>query len=153
LPAGHSLKKAEILVTKIEDKQIEDIIEALNSPAAPDQPKTAIEAKPKISIDDFKKVELRLALVVSAERVPQSDKLLKIQVEIGSERRQIVAGIAQHYKPEDLVGKRIAVVVNLQPAKLMGQESNGMLLAATDSTGKLEVLTVNGELESGSLIK
>ena len=98
-------------------------------------------------------MELRLALVVSAERVPKSDKLLKIQVEIGSERRQIVAGIAQHYKPEDLVGKRIAVVANLQPAKLMGQESNGMLLAASDGTGKLEVLTVNGNLESGSPIK
>ena len=94
LQAGHSLKKAEILVTKIEDKQIEDIIEALNNPAAPEQPKPAIEAKPKISIDDFKKVELRLALVISAERVPKSEKLLKIQVEIGSERRQIVAGIA-----------------------------------------------------------
>ena len=85
--------------------------------------------------------------------IRKTDKLLKIQVEIGSERRQIVAGIAQHYKPEDLVGKRVAVVANLQPAKLMGQESNGMLLAATDSSGKLEVLTVNGELESGSLIK
>ena len=153
LQAGHPLKKAEILVTKIEDKQIEDIIASLNSPPAGEQPKQVIEEKPKISIDDFKKVELRLALVISAERVPKSDKLLKIQVEIGSERRQIVAGIAQHYKPEDLVGKRVAVVANLQPAKLMGQESNGMLLAATDSSGKLEVLTVNGELESGSLIK
>jgi methionyl-tRNA synthetase len=152
LQPGHTLKKAEILVTKIEDKQIDDIIQALNNPADSGQPKPPIEAKPKISMDDFKKVELRLALVVSAERVPKSDKLLKIQVEIGSERRQIVAGIAQHYKPEDLVGKRIAVVANLQPAKLMGQESNGMLLAATDSAGKLEVLSVNGDLESGSLI-
>jgi methionyl-tRNA synthetase len=153
LQPGHALKKPEILVPKVEDKQIEDVIQALSSPADSGQPKPAVEAKPKISIDDFKKVELKLAVVVSAERVPKSDKLLKIQVEIGTERRQIVAGIAQHYKPEDLVGKKIAVVANLQPAKLMGQESNGMLLAASDSTGKLELLTVNGDLESGSLIK
>jgi methionyl-tRNA synthetase len=109
--------------------------------------------KPTIALDDFKKLDLRLARVVAAERVPKSDRLLKIQVEIGLEKRQVVAGIAQHYKPEDLVGKLIVVLANLQSAKLMGQESQGMLLAATDSTGKLAVVTVENDLESGSVIK
>ncbi len=153
LQARHQLNKSEILVTKIEDEQIDPIVKALSEPAAQELPKQMPEAKPLITLDDFKKVELKLAKVVSTERVPKSEKLLKIQVEIGSEKRQLVAGIAQHYKPEDLVGKLIAVVVNLQPAKLMGQESQGMLLAATDSTGKLAVLTVSDSLESGASIK
>jgi len=153
LEAGHTLNKAEILVTKIEDEQIEGVIKALSEPAQEVAPKPPADVKPLITIDDFKKVELKLARVVSAELVPKSNKLLKIQVEIGAEKRQVVAGIAQHYKPEDLVGKMIVIVTNLQPAKLMGQESNGMLLAASDSTGKLAVLTVNADLESGAGIK
>jgi methionyl-tRNA synthetase len=153
LQPGHALNNAEILVTKIEDEQIDGIIKALHEPAAAEPPKPPAEVKPLITIDDFKKVELKLARVVGAELVQKSNKLLKIQVEIGAERRQIIAGIAQHYKPEDLVGRMIVVVANLQPAKLMGQESQGMLLAASDSTGKLAVLTVNAELESGSGIK
>ncbi len=153
LKEGHIIKKPEILVTKIEDKQIEEIVKSLNS-STPEGPSTATAPlKPTISLDEFKKLDLRLARVVAAERVPKSEKLLKIQVEIGHEKRQVVAGIAQHYKPEDLVGKLIAVLVNLQPAKLMGQESQGMLLAATDSNGKLAVLTVENDLESGSVIK
>jgi len=72
---------------------------------------------------------------------------------VGSERRQVVAGIAQHYRPEELVGKLIVVVFNLQPAKLMGQQSQGMLLAASDASGKLVVLTSSGEIASGSVVK
>jgi methionyl-tRNA synthetase len=153
LQSGHQLRKAEILVTKIEDAQIDQVIKSLSEPAPQGLPKQGAEPKPLITLDDFKKVELKLARVVSAERVHKSEKLLKIQVEIGSEKRQVVAGIAQHYKPEDLVGKLIVIVTNLQPAKLMGQESQGMLLAASDSTGKLAVLTVADALESGSIVK
>jgi methionyl-tRNA synthetase len=153
LETGHQLNKAEILVAKIEDESIDAVIKALSEPPGGEAPKQIPEAKPLITLDDFKKVEMKLAKVVAAERVPKSEKLLKIQVEIGTEKRQVVAGIAQHYKPEDLVGKLIVVVANLQPAKLMGQESQGMLLAATDSTGKLAVLTVADSLESGAPIK
>ena len=153
LQSGHQLNKAEILVAKIEDEAIDPIVKSLSEPPVQEVPKQAPEVKPLITLDDFKKVELKLAKVIAAERVPKSEKLLKIQVEIGSEKRQVVAGIAQHYKPEDLVGKLIVVVANLQPAKLMGQESQGMLLAATDSAGKLAVLTVADSLESGAPIK
>ena len=85
----------------------------------------------RISIDDFMKVELRVAKVLAAERVPKSKKLLKLHVDIGAEQRTIVAGIAEAYEPEALVGRTIAIVFNLKPAKLMGIESNGMVLAAS----------------------
>ncbi len=94
-----------------------------------------------------------MAKVVHCENVPKSEKLLKLQVEVGAEKRQIVAGIAQHYTPEDLIGKSIVVVFNLQPAKLMGQESQGMLLAASDRNGNLVFVTPSGEIESGSVVK
>lgn len=150
---NHQLNKPEILVTKIEDKQIEDVVQALSGAPAPQASQQVAEIKPTITLDDFKKVDLRLARVVTAEKVPKSEKLLKLQVEIGSEKRQIVAGIAQHYQPEQLVGKLIVVVANLQSAKLMGQESKGMLLAANDDNGKLSVVTIVDELATGSIVR
>jgi methionyl-tRNA synthetase len=106
-----------------------------------------------IEYDDFAKVELRVAEVLSAERVPKSDKLLKLQVNAGDPSpRQILAGIGQHYQPEQLVGKRVVIVANLKPRKLMGQESQGMVLAASDDTG-LFVATVAGDVKPGSTVK
>jgi methionyl-tRNA synthetase len=106
-----------------------------------------------ITIDEFAKVQLRLAVVESAERVVGADKLLKLQVSLGDEKRQIVAGIAQHYAPEALVGKRIVVVANLKPAKLRGELSEGMLLAAVDGEGKLGVVTVAEEISPGATVR
>lgn len=111
-------------------------------PGAPGVPATSTE---RISIDDFMKVELRVAKVVAAERVPKSKKLLKLQVDVGAENRTLVAGIADTYEPESLVGKTVVVVVNLQPAKLMGIESNGMVLAASPDGGKPIVATFEGD--------
>jgi len=105
-----------------------------------------------IEFADFEKVQLRTARVISAERVEGTDKLLKLQIEIGIEKRQIVAGIAQYYRPEDLIGRTVVVVANLKPAKIRGVESNGMLLAA--STGsELRLVTVDGEIASGAMVK
>jgi methionyl-tRNA synthetase len=151
LAAGHLIKKPEILVRKIEDGQLEEIMKSL-SPEPSGGAAAMPPAKQTIAIEEFKKLDLRLARVVSAERIPKSDKLLKIRIEVGSETRQVIAGIAQQIVPEEMVGKTIVVLANLQPAKLMGQESQGMLLAATDSKGKLGILTVDRELESGSTI-
>lgn len=99
-------------------------------------------ASPRITIDEFSKIQLKTATVVSAERVPKSEKLIKLQVDLGSEQRQIVAGIGKKYEPTDLVGKTIVIVANLKPAKLMGIESQGMVLAAgdTDVQGLVTVL-------------
>jgi methionyl-tRNA synthetase len=106
---------------------------------------------PRIKIDDFAKVELRVAEVVAAEPVPKSKKLLKLTVSLGTEQRTLVAGIAEHYAPAELVGKRVVVVANLEPAKLMGVESNGMVLAASNG-GALAVLTPDRDLPPGSKV-
>ena len=103
-----------------------------------------------ITIEDFAKVSLRTAKVLSAERVEGSDKLLKLRIELGSEKRQLVAGIAQSYAPEAVVGKTIIVVANLKPAKIRGVESQGMLLAAK-ADGKLALLTAEG-MPSGAVV-
>lgn len=106
------------------------VVPVTQAPAGPPAP--AVE---KIAFDDFMKVELRVAKVLTAERVPKSKKLLKLQVDAGVDQRTIVAGIAEAYEPEALVGRTIVIVANLQPAKLMGIESNGMVLAASPDGG------------------
>jgi methionyl-tRNA synthetase len=110
-------------------------------------------ANPPISYDDFAKVELRVAEILSAERVPKSDKLLKLSVNAGDPApRQILAGIGQHFEPETLVGKRVVIVANLAPRKMMGLESQGMVLAASDETG-LQLTTVAGDAKPGSTVR
>src|SRR5262249_2162982 len=102
----------------------------------PVAPAAAAAQGAQITIDDFLKVDLRVATVLAAERVPKSNRLLKLQVDTGADQRTIVAGIAEAYEPEALIGKSIVVVANLKPAKLMGVESNGMVLAASVDGGK-----------------
>ena len=117
-------------------------ISAAPAPAAPAQ----------ITIDEFMKIQLKTAKVLSAERVPKSDKLLKLQVSLGTEQRQIVAGIGKKYEPETLVGKTIVIVANLKPAKLMGIESQGMVLAAGDSEVR-GLATFLEEIDPGTKVK
>ena len=108
----------------------------------------------RISIDDFMKVELRVARVIAAERVPKSKKLLKLNVDVGNnEERTIVAGIAESYEPEALVGRTIAVVYNLNPAKLMGIESNGMVLAASPDGGKATLVSFEEPPAPGTRVR
>ncbi len=106
----------------------------------------------QITIDDFAKLDIRVAKVVSAEAVEKSNKLLKLMLEVGGETRQVVSGIAKYYAPEQLVGKKVILLANLKPAKLMGIVSEGMILAATDDDGNLTLLTVDGDIASGSKI-
>ena len=109
------------------------------------------EGVARIGFDDFMKVDLRSAVVKEAEKVKDADKLLRLQIQIGDETRQIVAGIAKHYEPDEVIGKTIVVVANLEAAKIRGEESNGMLLAATKGK-KLRLVTVDGEISSGARI-
>jgi methionyl-tRNA synthetase len=109
-------------------------------------------ARPRIKIDEFGKVELRVAEVIAAEALSKSKKLLKLTVKVGEEQRTVVAGIAEHYAPADLVGKKVVVVANLEPARLMGVESNGMLLAGS-SGGSLAVLVLDRDLPPGARVK
>jgi methionyl-tRNA synthetase len=129
------------------------------APAAPAilPPTTATTPAPaaapaQITIDEFMKVQLKTAKVLSAERVPKSEKLLKLQVSLGNEQRQIVAGIGKKYEPESLVGKTIVIVANLKPAKLMGIESQGMVLAAGDSDVR-GLATILEEVDPGTKVK
>ena len=113
---------------------------------------TAPAAPPQITIDEFMKIQLKTAKIISAERVPKSEKLLKLQVSLGNEQRQIVAGIGKKYEPESLVGKTIVIVANLKPAKLMGIESQGMVLAAGDSEVR-GLATILEEVDPGTKVK
>ena len=148
LPEGHRLGTAAILFTKIEDSMIES-----DSVVPPGPPAPPGGAKEKITIDDFRKIDLRVGKVLRCEPVAKSEKLLKLQVEIGTEQRQIVAGIARHYRSEDLVGKLVVVVSNLVPATLMKEESHGMVLAAADADGKLVIVTPESPVQSGASVK
>ena len=103
----------------------------------------------RITIDDFAKVEMKTAEVISAANVEGTDKLLKLQIQIGDEERQIVAGIAEHYSPKELVGKKIVVVANLKPAVIRGVESNGMLLAVSTKDSVILVTPENTDVPSG----
>ena len=108
----------------------------------------------RISIQEFQRVRLVTGRVVEAERVPKSNKLVRLQVDLGSEKRQVVAGIANRYEPEALVGKNVVIVANLKPAKLMGIESDGMVLAATvGAAGDPSLLEVAADVPPGSTVK
>ena len=111
-----------------------------------------LRGRTMISYDEFKKIDLRVAKVLSAERVPGSGKLVKLEVSLGEETRQIIAGIGKVYQPENLIGKEIVIVANLEPRALMGLESQGMLLAA-DNEGKPVLLAPDAEVSPGSIVK
>lgn len=167
LPEGHALGQPEILFRKIEDSMIEAEIVRLKSMARPAEavasatsPAPAVQPRKlevplvteTISYDEFARLDLRVAEVVAAERIAGADKLLKLTVRLGPETRTIVAGIALHYAPESLLGRRIVVVANLKPARIRGVESQGMLLAASEAE-KLALVTLDGAIESGSQVR
>lgn len=136
--------EAPILFPKIEAE----------TPAAPAaSPVPALPAKPPIYIDDFGKVELRVALVKAAEKIPKADKLLKLTLDLGGQERTVVSGIAQWYQPEDLPGRKVVVVANLQPVKLRGILSEGMILTAVDPQGNLTLVGLDQDLASGSEVR
>jgi methionyl-tRNA synthetase len=127
-------------------------------PAAPSAPAAAPVAPAaagadKISIDDFMRVDLRVAKVLTAEKVPNSRKLLKLSIDVGTEQRTLVAGISEAYEPEQLVGRTIVMVFNLKPAKLMGIESNGMVLAASADGGKPTLVGFDQEIPPGTRVR
>lgn len=154
LPSGTKLGHPEPIFPRME---------IVKSP--PPAPKPKPEPKPVvkeekmedqtniIGIEDFAKVQLKVGRVLEAEPVEGSDKLLKLQVIIGQEKRQIVAGIRANYTPEDLIGRQVVVVVNLKPAKLRGVESQGMLLAATDENGGAILLQPDREAPEGTQVR
>ena len=146
LKIGHEIKNPEPLFQKLEIKEIQEKLKKLKDN------KEGVEKMDEITYDDFKKLDIRIGLVENVEKVPKADKLLKLTVDIGTEKRTLVAGLAEYYKAEDLIGKKIVVLVNLQPRKLRGVLSQGMLLAAED--GKVvSFLTPEKDVTPGSKIR
>lgn len=108
--------------------------------------------KSEIEFDDFMKMDIRIAKILEAEKVPKTDKLLKLTLDVGSEKKTVVAGIAVNHKPEDIIGKQVAYLFNLKGRKLRGIESSGMVLMVEDKSGKLVFLTPEDEVNNGSKI-
>ena len=112
----------------------------------------AAPEKPAISFDDFTRMDIRIGTVLEAEQVPKTQKLLKLKVDTGIDIRTLVSGIAEHFTPEELIGKQVPVLANLEPRKIKGIESHGMVLMAEDLTGELRLLQPNATMGSGSTV-
>lgn len=154
LSVGYSLREPQLLFRKIEDTEITEQIEKLkaglvNKTTKMEETKS-VASKSEIVYDDFAKLELKAGTVIACEKVAKADKLLKLEVDLGHEKRTIVSGIALHYNPEEMVGKQVIVVTNLAPRKMKGIESQGMILTAEDSNGKLQLLTPENPVTPGS---
>ena len=156
-PSGNKVtEKPEILFARLDIKdvmpKVEEIQAKQKAEVAPEEKYPEVEPKEEITIDDFDKVQIRVGEVLKCEPVPKAKKLLVSQIRIGNEVRQIVSGIAKYYKPEEMVGKKVAVITNLKPCKLCGVESQGMILAAADDDGNLSVMTLDKDMPAGSEI-
>ncbi len=162
LSVGYSLRPPEILFRKIDDKEIETQIQKLKSGLVkPENTDTKAneqaiatansqQLKSQIQYDDFAKLDLRVGKILEATKVEKADKLLKLEIDLGFEKRTIVSGIALHFKPEEIVGKQVVVVANLAPRKMRGIESNGMILMAENAAGKLVFVNPDEDTEAGS---
>lgn len=151
IPAGTKTEKGEPLFPRLEmEKEIETIKKMMKGPA---NEQKESDFKEEIVYDDFMKLDLRVAEIVKASKMENADKLLKLQVDLGSEKRQIISGIAEHYKPEELVGKKVICVANLKPVKLRGEMSEGMILTGEGPDGKLSLTTVEDSLPNGAIVE
>ena len=154
LKPGHELNKPELLFERIEDSTIEHQIQKLldtkkeNEASIPAKP-----AKPEIEFDDFMKLDIRTGTILEAEKVPKTKKLLKLTVDTGIDRRTVVSGIAEFYQAESIIGRKVSILVNLAPRKLRGIESQGMILMAEDSDGKLCFVSPIDDVSDGSEVK
>lgn len=140
LAAGHLTNKPEILFTKIEDTLVEAELAKLKNTDSSAVVTSLPAQKPAATFDDFSKMDIRLGTILEAEKVEKADKLLKLLIDTGIDKRTIVSGIAEHYKPEDVIGKTVAVLINLEPRKIRGVESQGMILMAEDDKGELSFM-------------
>jgi methionyl-tRNA synthetase len=154
LNIGSKINPPVILFDKVEDETIKQLSLKYSNPNSSDtEPNVKIEPlKKTITIDEFKNIDIRVVKVLECEKISKSNKLLKLKIKLGNEERTIVAGIAQHYEPEELKGKTIPILANLEYTKLMGIESQGMVLAAKDSTGKLSLLFPDKKIQDGGTV-
>ena len=165
LVAGHKIEQATLLFSKIEDSVVEAQVAKLEATKAANEAATAAEApvsepaaavieaaKDECTFDDFMKMDIRTATVLEAERVPKTDKLLKLTIDTGLDTRTIVSGIAEYYTPEEMIGKQISILANLAPRKIKGIESRGMILMAKEANGKMKIVSPEERLSNGATI-
>lgn len=150
----HQLNPAELLYRNVEDEEIQKQVDKLHKPkvAAAPEPASVKPLKSEVTIDDFGKLDIRVGTVLAAEKMEKSNKLLKLTVDTGVDTRTVLSGIAQHYTPEQMIGKQVTLIANLAPRKMMGIESQGMILMAEDSAGKLRLLQPNEVVNPGSTV-
>ena len=149
----HTIGVADLLFSKVEDEEMDKQIEKLKKVENSTEEGNSRPFKDNISFDDFMKMDIRVGTILTAEKVKQADKLLQLSVDLGSETRTIVSGIAQHFNPEDVVGKQVSVLCNLEPRKIRGVESQGMILMAEDDEGNLMFISPTDGIDSGSEIR
>lgn len=154
LSAGHKINKSSLLFEKIEDETIEKQVNKLLRTKKTSENKTRVmEQKETISFEDFTKVDIRTATILEAEKVPKTGKLLKLKISTGVDERTLVAGIAEHFDPAEIIGKQISIVLNLQPRKIRGIESQGMILMAETLEGKLTFVSPTEKIPDGCTVK
>ena len=152
LPEGHQINKAELLYQKIEDAAIEAQIEKLKATTVNQSNLKAKPMKDEITFDEFTKMDIRISTILTAEKHPKADKLLVMTVDTGIDERTIVSGIAEHYKPEDVIGKQVSALINLAPRKIRGIESQGMILMAENNEGSLAFVSPEKVIDNGGII-
>ena len=154
--AGHTIGKAELLFEKIEDetiqKQLDKLAAIKEANLAAEKAQEVEGQKDNVSFDDFQKMDIRVSTILKAEKVAKTKKLLKLLVDTGIDQREIISGIAEHFTPEELVGRQVLVLVNLEPRELKGTLSRGMILMAEDATGKLRLLQPNEPTHNGAIV-
>jgi methionyl-tRNA synthetase len=152
---GHCTSKPELLFDKIEDDSITRQIEKLMNTKRANEAASVIvvPVKDPVSFDDFTKIDIRTATILEAEKVPKTTKLLKLKIDTGTDVRTIVSGIAEYYDPDTIIGRQISIIANLEPRKIKGIESKGMILMAEDTDGKLVMVSPVGKVDNGSMIK
>jgi len=157
LKAGHQLNEPFLLFEKIEDeaiaKQMLRLEDTKKSNASTHADTPAIAAKPNISYDEFSKMDIRVGTILEASRVPKTDKLMQVLIDVGIDKRTIISGIAEYFTPEELPGKQVCVLVNLEPRKMKGIESQGMILLAEDNDGRLVFVTPENTVTNGVVVK
>ncbi len=156
IEVGTKVEKGDPIFPRLDvEKEVQVIKEMMQGPDViqPEKPAADEAKKEEVVYDDFMKLDLRVAEVLSAEKMKKADKLLKLKLDLGSETRQVISGIAEYYTPEELVGKQVIVVANLKPVKLRGEMSEGMILSGEDADGKLVLASVGASLPNGSIVK
>ncbi len=155
IPSGHQLEKPELLFEKIEDFQVDFQVKKLLETKKLNEAKAAgiAPSKSAVSYDDFSAMDIRIATVLEAEKVPKTQKLMKLKVDTGMDIRTVVSGIAEHFEAKDLIGKQVTLLANLEPRMIKGIESKGMILLAEDNSGKLIFVTPEEAMPNGSVVK